>query len=113
MISTVWKSTGRVTFGLAQRLVATFTPRGREATWASTLGAVGKWAIHMSQIEIANDVFAPTEQEIALARRMCDAYCAAEHGGAGAAGAGGFLVDAAAVRIFEAVLERARLTGRA
>jgi citrate lyase subunit beta/citryl-CoA lyase len=85
----------------------------REATWASTLGAVGKWAIHPSQIEIANDVFAPTEQEIALARRMCDAYRAAEQGGAGAAGAGGFLVDAAAVRIFEAVLERARLTGRA
>jgi hypothetical protein len=27
MISTVWKSTGRVTFGLAQRLVATLTPR--------------------------------------------------------------------------------------
>src|SRR6266852_5164145 len=85
----------------------------REGTWASTLGAVGKWAIHPSQLEIANDVFAPTEAEIALAQRMCDAYRAAEQGGAGAAGAGGFLVDAAAVRIFEAVLERARLTGRA
>jgi citrate lyase subunit beta/citryl-CoA lyase len=85
----------------------------REATWASALGAVGKWAIHPSQIAIANDVFAPTEHEIALARRMCEAYHAAEQGGAGAAGAGGVLVDAAAVRIFEAVLERARLTGRA
>ena len=85
----------------------------REATWAAALGAVGKWAIHPSQIEIANDVFAPTEQEIALARRMCEAYRAAEARGAGAAGAGGILVDAAAIRIFEAVLERARLTGRA
>jgi len=85
----------------------------REATWAAALGAVGKWAIHPSQIEIANDVFAPTEQEIALARRMCEAYRAAEERGAGAAGAGGILVDAAAIRIFEAVLERARLTGRA
>src|SRR5207245_1846452 len=85
----------------------------REATWASTLGAVGKWAIHPSQIEIANDVFAPTEHEITLARRMCDAYRAAEKAGAGSAGASGVLVDAAAVRIFEAVLERARLTGRA
>ena len=84
----------------------------REATWASTLGAVGKWAIHPSQIEIANDVFAPTEAEIALARRMCDAYRAAEQGGAGATGAGGILVDAAAVRIFEGVLERAKLSGR-
>ena len=85
----------------------------REATWAAALGAVGKWAIHPSQIEIANDVFAPTEQEIALARRMCEAYRAAEARGAGAAGASGILVDAAAIRIFEAVLERARLTGRA
>ena len=84
----------------------------REATWASTLGFVGKWAIHPSQIAIANDVFAPTEQEIALARRMCEAYTAASEGGAGAAGTGGILVDAASVRIFEAVLERARLTGR-
>jgi len=58
-------------------------------------------------------VFAPTEQEIALARRMCEAYEAASQGGAGAAGTGGILVDAASVRIFEAVLERARLTGRA
>jgi len=84
----------------------------REATWASTLGCVGKWAIHPSQIEIANDVFAPTHKEIDLARRMCEAYEAASSGGAGAAGSGGILVDAASVRIFEAVLERARITGR-
>ena len=84
----------------------------REATWSSTLGFVGKWAIHPSQIEIANDVYAPTEQEIALARRMCEAYEAASGGGTGAAGSGGILVDAASVRIFEAVMERARLTGR-
>src|SRR5207244_12047968 len=67
----------------------------REATWASTLGFVGKWAIHPSQIEVANDVFAPTEQGIALARRMCEAYETASQGGAGAAGTGGSLVDAA------------------
>jgi citrate lyase subunit beta/citryl-CoA lyase len=84
----------------------------REASWASTLGAVGKWCIHPSQIEIANDVFAPTQKEIDLARRMCEAYQAATQGGEGAAGSGGILVDAASVRIFEAVLERARITGR-
>ena len=85
----------------------------REATWAATLGAVGKWAIHPSQIEIANDVFAPTPHEIDNARKMSEAYQAAIRDGAGAAGAGGMLVDAVAVRIFEGVLERARLTGRA
>jgi citrate lyase subunit beta/citryl-CoA lyase len=85
----------------------------REATWAATLGAVGKWAIHPSQIELANDVFAPTAQEIEHARKMSEAYEAATKSGAGAAGAGGMLVDAVAVRIFEGVLERARLSGRA
>jgi len=84
----------------------------REATWGSTLGCVGKWCIHPSQIAIANDVFAPTEREIALAKRMCEAYEAASSAGAGAAGEAGVLVDAASVRIFEGVLERARLTGR-
>src|SRR5882724_10222113 len=84
----------------------------RDATWAAMLGAVGKWAIHPSQIEIANDVFAPTDAEIERARGQYEAYRAAEQAGAGAAGAGGVLVDAAAARIFEGVLERARLTGR-
>lgn len=90
-------------------------PQGyrREAVWAATLGAVGKWAIHPSQIDIANDVFAPTPQEIDLARQMCEAYAVAERAGDGAAGAGGVLIDAATVRIHEAVIERARLTGRA
>ncbi|HUA34623.1 MAG TPA: CoA ester lyase [Candidatus Binataceae bacterium] len=85
----------------------------RDATWAATLGAVGKWAIHPSQIDIANDVFAPTQNEIDNARKMSEAYETATREGAGAAGAGGMLVDAVAVRIFQNVLERARLTGRA
>src|SRR5206468_398948 len=68
----------------------------REATWAAMLGAVGKWAIHPSQIEIANDVFAPTPREIETARRMYEAYRAAEQAGAGAAGAGGGVVGAVA-----------------
>jgi citrate lyase subunit beta/citryl-CoA lyase len=84
----------------------------REATWGATLGCAGKWCIHPDQIAIANDVFSPTQKEIDLARRMCDAYEAAQRGGEGAAGASGVLVDAASLRIFQAVLERARLTGR-
>ena len=84
----------------------------RDATWGATLGCVGKWCIHPDQIAIANDVFSPTEKEIALARRMCDAYEAAQRGGEGSAGESGLLVDAASLRIFQGVLERARLTGR-
>jgi len=42
---------------------------------------------------------------------MVHAYNAAQSGGAGAGSASGVLVDAATVRIFQAVLERAELTG--
>jgi len=85
----------------------------QEAQWASTLGAVGKWAIHPSQVGIANDVFAPTEKEVDTARKMVDAYNDSAAGGEGAKGLGGMMIDAATARIFETVLERARLTGRA
>ena len=85
----------------------------READWASTLGCVGKWAIHPSQVEVANDVFAPTPDEVSLALKMVEAYRAAESGGEGSKGVSGMMIDAATARIFEGVLERARLTGRA
>ncbi len=81
----------------------------REAIHGSTLGCVGKWAIHPDQVPIANEVFAPTEKEIALAKRMVDAYEVASSGGAGAGSASGVLVDAATVRIFQAVLDRQAL----
>lgn len=83
-----------------------------EAAWSATLGCVGKWAIHPSQIDAANEVFAPTEAEIEFARQMCSAYESGASAGAGASGTRGIMVDAASVRIFKAVLERARLTGR-
>ena len=84
----------------------------REATWASALGAVGKWAIHPSQVPIANDVYSPTDAEIARAQRMVAQVREAEAAGAGAANAGGVMIDAATARLFEVTLERARLTGK-
>ena len=44
----------------------------REATWAAALGAVGKWAIHPSQIPLANDVYSPTDAEIARAQKTIE-----------------------------------------
>ena len=84
----------------------------REASWASTLGAVGKWCIHPSQIEIANDVFAPTQKEIEFAKAQVEAYKKSAEGGEGAGSTGGMLVDAASLRLFQAVLDRAEQTGR-
>jgi citrate lyase subunit beta/citryl-CoA lyase len=83
----------------------------REASWAATLGAVGKWAIHPSQIPIANEVFAPTSTEIEHATAAVRAVREAEDAGLGAASFQGTMIDAATARIFDAVLDRARQCG--
>jgi citrate lyase subunit beta/citryl-CoA lyase len=85
----------------------------RDAGWAATLGAVGKWAIHPSQVPIANEVFAPTANEIERAKAVIDAVRSAEAAGEGAANLGGMMIDAATARIFETVLDRARQAGLA
>jgi citrate lyase subunit beta/citryl-CoA lyase len=73
---------------------------------------VGKWAIHPSQIDIANHVFTPTPDEVALARRAVDAVREAEITGAGAASLGGIMIDAATARMFQVTLDRAALIER-
>ena len=82
----------------------------KEAGWATTLGMVGKWCIHPSQIELANDVFSPTEKEVARAQQVIDAVRAAE---GGSANLNGTMIDAATQRVFEVVLERAKRIGMA
>lgn len=84
----------------------------REAGWAATLGCAGKWAIHPSQIDIANEVFAPTESEVTRARQAVDAVREAEAAGSGAANLGGMMIDAATARIFQVTLDRAALIER-
>jgi citrate lyase subunit beta / citryl-CoA lyase len=83
----------------------------QNAVWAAELGAVGKWAIHPNQVGVANEVFAPTAEEIGRARQVIDAVRAAERAGEGVAAVDGMMVDAATARMFEVVLERAALIG--
>ena len=79
----------------------------RIATHASLLGFDGKWAIHPSQVPVANEVFTPTADEIAEANAIIADYRQAEAGGVGAIGREGRLVDAALMRHAENVLRRA------
>ena len=76
---------------------------------ASLLGFDGKWAIHPDQIAIANEVFAPTAEEIADAREAMAVYRASEADGVGAIGRDGRLVDAAHMRLAANVLHKASL----
>ena len=75
------------------------------------LGAVGKWAIHPSQVEIAQQAFTPDAEVVERARRMNAAYADAVNSGKGAAQVDGFLVDAATMRLYTKILEMADRIG--
>ena len=81
------------------------------ALQASVLGYDGKWAIHPSQVPIANEVFSPTPAEVAEARAAMATYRESEAGGVGAIGRDGKLVDAAHMRLAANTLHKATLAG--
>jgi citrate lyase subunit beta/citryl-CoA lyase len=72
---------------------------------AAALGCEGKWAIHPSQIELANEVFSPPEAEVDRARRIVEALRAAAAEGKGAAALDGKMIDAASERMARTVIE--------
>lgn len=72
---------------------------------AAALGCEGKWAIHPTQIELANDVFTPPEREIEKAKRILAALKEAAAQGKGAAALDGRLIDAASERMANNVVK--------
>jgi malyl-CoA/(S)-citramalyl-CoA lyase len=64
----------------------------------AALGVEGKWAIHPSQIELANRVFTPPDTEVERARRILVAMEEAAREGRGAVSLDGRLIDAASLR---------------
>jgi malyl-CoA/(S)-citramalyl-CoA lyase len=77
------------------------------ANRAAVLGYEGKWAIHPSQIELANRVFTPSEAEVTKARRIMEAMAQAAKEGKGAVSLDGRLIDIASIRMAEALLKKA------
>jgi malyl-CoA/(S)-citramalyl-CoA lyase len=71
---------------------------------AAALGCEGKWAIHPSQVELANEVFSPPEAEVDRARRIIEALRQAEAQGKGAASVDGKMIDAASERMAQTVI---------
>ena len=79
---------------------------------AKTLGCEGKMMIHPNQIKWANDLFKPSEAEIAQARRILHAMEQARVQGSGAVVLDGKMIDIASIRQAEATVakwEQARL----
>ena len=71
---------------------------------AAALGCEGKWAIHPSQIEMANEVFSPPEAEVTKAKRIIEELRRAESMGKGAASLDGRMIDAASEKMANNVL---------
>jgi citrate lyase subunit beta/citryl-CoA lyase len=82
-----------------------------EAVRSATMGFVGKWAIHPSQIDLANEIYSPSKEEVDRARRLVEAYAKAEAEGLGAITFDGVMIDAASVRIIQNVIDKANLIG--
>jgi citrate lyase subunit beta/citryl-CoA lyase len=68
---------------------------------AAAMGYEGKWAIHPSQIGLANEVFSPPAEEVDRARRILAALEQAAAQGKGAAQLDGRMIDAASARMAE------------
>ena len=71
---------------------------------AAALGIEGKWAIHPSQIELANQVFSPPDAEVEKARRILEELDKAAAEGRGAASLDGKMIDAASARMAENIV---------
>ncbi len=79
---------------------------------AAALGIEGKWAIHPSQIALANEVFTPPPAEVERARRILVALDEAAREGRGAAQLDGRMIDAASARMAQNVVSMAEAIGQ-
>ena len=80
---------------------------------AAVLGCEGKWAIHPSQIALANEVMSPSAAEVERARRIIAAMKEAEAQGKGAVSLDGRLIDYASIRQAEVLVKKAEMIARA
>ena len=81
------------------------------ANRAAVLGYEGKWAIHPSQIELANRVYTPSVAEVDKAKRIMEAMAQAAREGKGAVSLDGRLIDIASIRMAESLLVKAKSMG--
>ena len=82
-----------------------------ECERGNVIGMAGKWAIHPSQVDIAQDAFSPSATAVSSARKQQKAYDQALEQGLGAIQVDGVMVDAASVRILQNIIDKADLIG--
>ncbi len=79
-----------------------------QAYRAAVLGCEGKWAIHPSQIGLANEVFSPSDAEVDRAKRILVAMDQAQKEGKGAVSLDGRLIDIASIKQAENLVQKAQ-----
>ena len=75
---------------------------------AAVLGCEGKWAIHPSQVNLANEVMSPSAADVQRAERILKAMAEAEAAGKGAVSLDGRLIDYASIRQAEVMVQKVR-----
>ena len=83
-----------------------------DATQALQMGYSGKLAIHPRQVAPIAEVFTPSDEAVAQAQRLIEAYNVHQGEGTGAFAYEGKMVDAPMIRAAEFVLARARAAGK-
>ena len=78
-----------------------------QARLSAVLGCEGKWAIHPSQVDIVNEIFNPSKEEISRAKRVLSAMEEAKREGRGAVTLDGRLIDLASIRQAEVMVRKA------
>jgi malyl-CoA/(S)-citramalyl-CoA lyase len=80
-----------------------------QARRSAVLGCEGKWAIHPSQVDVVNQIFSPSEEEVTRAKRVIDAMEEAKREGRGAVTLDGRLIDLASIRQAEVLVRKAEV----
>ena len=77
----------------------------RDVQVARQMGYTGKFAIHPSQIEVINETFSPSKDEVAYARKVVEAWNRAEAEGRGSADLDGRMIDVPVIKRAQNLLE--------
>lgn len=75
----------------------------RSCILSAALGYDGKWVIHPDQVEIINQVYTPSQEDVERSRRICEAHEEAKRAGCGSLAIDGKMVDAASIRVAKGI----------
>ena len=80
-----------------------------QAKRTAILGCEGKWAIHPSQVVLANEIYTPPDKEVERAEAILSAMKDAHKTGSGAVAMKGVLIDAASIRQAQVIVKQMQM----